>query len=64
MRRVNIHTVSLDRSQEQPGYAWSAAVLGPHIGAEGMGATLYELPAGQASFPITTSTAARSGCWW
>jgi uncharacterized cupin superfamily protein len=51
VRRVNIHTVSLDRSQEQPGYAWSAAVLGPHIGAEGMGATLYELPAGQASFP-------------
>jgi uncharacterized cupin superfamily protein len=51
MRRVNIHTVSLDRTQEQPGYSWAAAVLGPHIGAEAMGATLYELPPGQASFP-------------
>jgi uncharacterized cupin superfamily protein len=51
MKRVNIHTVPLDRSQEQPGYSWTAAVLGPHIGAEQVGATLYELPPGQASFP-------------
>ena len=51
MKRVNIHTVELDRSQEQPGYSWRAGVLGPHIGAAAMGATLYELPPGQASFP-------------
>ncbi|HEX2588265.1 MAG TPA: cupin domain-containing protein [Gaiellales bacterium] len=51
MKRVNIHTVPLDRSQEQPGFSWNAAVLGPHIGAAEMGATLYELPSGQASFP-------------
>ncbi|HYW28190.1 MAG TPA: hypothetical protein VE824_00170 [Gaiellales bacterium] len=51
MRSVNIHNVPLDRSQEQPGFSWTAAVLGPRIGAVEMGATLYELPPGQASFP-------------
>jgi uncharacterized cupin superfamily protein len=51
MRRVNIHTVPFDRRQGQPGYSWEAATLGPHIGAEGMGATLYEIPPGEGSFP-------------
>jgi uncharacterized cupin superfamily protein len=51
VKRVNIHTVELDTAQEQPGYRWTAAVLGPHIGAAAMGATLYELPPGEASFP-------------
>lgn len=51
MQRVNIHTVPLDTAQEQPGYSWTAAVLGPRIGASAMGATLYELPPGQATFP-------------
>jgi len=51
VRSVNIHNVPLDRSQEQPGFSWTAAVLGPRIGAVEMGATLYELPPGQASFP-------------
>ena len=51
MQRVNIHTVPLDQAQQQRGYSWTAAALGPAIGAEAMGATLYELPPGEASFP-------------
>jgi uncharacterized cupin superfamily protein len=51
VKRVNIHTVELDASQDRPGYRWTAAVLGPHIGAAGMGATLYEIPPGEGSFP-------------
>src|SRR5262249_33381438 len=45
------HAVALDWSQEQPGYRWTAAVLGPQIGAAALGATLYVLPPGEASFP-------------
>jgi uncharacterized cupin superfamily protein len=51
MQRVNIHSVPLDQVQDQPGYSWTAAVLGPQIGASAIGATLYELPPGQATFP-------------
>ena len=51
MRSVNLHDVELDWQQQQPGYSWQAAVLGPALGASMLGATLYQLPAGEASFP-------------
>src|SRR2546428_175564 len=51
VRRVNIHTVEFEQSQAQPGHSWRAAVLGPAIGSAAMGATLYQLPPGRASFP-------------
>ena len=51
MRRVNINQPEFNLTQEQPGYSWRAAELGPAIGAARMGATLYELPPGEASFP-------------
>ena len=51
MRRVNINRPEFNLTQEQPGYSWRAAELGPAIGAARMGATLYELPPGEASFP-------------
>jgi uncharacterized cupin superfamily protein len=51
MRSVNIHQPEFTLDQTQPGYRWRAAELGPAIGAEQMGATIYELPPGEASFP-------------
>jgi uncharacterized cupin superfamily protein len=51
MRSVNIHQPEFNLDQTQPGYSWRAAQLGPAIGADRMGATLYELPPGEASFP-------------
>ena len=51
MRHVNINQPPFNLTQEQPGYSWRAAELGPAIGAVRMGATLYELPPGEATFP-------------
>jgi uncharacterized cupin superfamily protein len=51
MASVNLNNVEFDWHQREPGYSWSAAVLGPAIGASRIGATLYQLPPGQASFP-------------
>ena len=51
MASVNLNHVELDWRQDEPGYSWRAAVLGPALGASRIGATLYELPPGQASFP-------------
>jgi uncharacterized cupin superfamily protein len=51
MASVNLNHVELDWRQDEPGYSWQAAVLGPALGASRIGATLYELPPGQASFP-------------
>jgi uncharacterized cupin superfamily protein len=51
MRRVNINQPEFNLTQDQPGYSWRAAELGSAIGAARMGATLYELPPGEATFP-------------
>ena len=51
MRHVNINQPEFNLTQEQPGYSWRAAQLGPAIGAVRMGATLYELPPGEATYP-------------
>lgn len=40
-----------ERKREDPGYTWQAATVGERIGAEKIGASLYELPPGQKSFP-------------
>ena len=37
MRRVNINQPEFNLTQEQPGYSWRAAELGPPIGAARMG---------------------------
>lgn len=51
MKRVNVHTADLDRSQEREGYSWRATRIGDRLGAELIGATVYELDAGQLTFP-------------
>jgi uncharacterized cupin superfamily protein len=51
VRRLNIDTTELDLERTQEGYRWRAARLGDRLGAELIGASLYELGDGQLSFP-------------
>lgn len=52
MRRVNVFTPEFTYDERRPaGYRVGFARLGPVIGADRMGATVYELPAGQSTWP-------------
>ena len=52
MRRTNVFAPSFDHSSERDGYSWRAARVGRAIGSKLMGATLYELPDGEKSYPF------------
>jgi uncharacterized cupin superfamily protein len=47
----NLFGAELDGAQEREGYRWRSARLGPRIGAERIGCSVYELEPGQRSFP-------------
>jgi uncharacterized cupin superfamily protein len=51
VRRVNLLAPELDHGSERDGYRWRAAQVGKALGSERIGATLYELPAGEKTFP-------------
>ena len=52
MERFNIFDGELDEERTEPaGFAWRAARLGPRLGAEKLGASVYELQPGERSFP-------------
>jgi uncharacterized cupin superfamily protein len=52
MKNANIFDPQFEEASERPeGWRWRYARLGPVIGAEKMGATVYELPPGARSFP-------------
>ena len=52
LRRVNLFTVAAEESSERPdGYRLAFARLAPHLGAVRLGASVYDLPPGQSSFP-------------
>jgi uncharacterized cupin superfamily protein len=52
LRRVNLFSVAVEASSGRPdGYYMALARLGPQIGATKIGATVYDLPPGQSSFP-------------
>jgi uncharacterized cupin superfamily protein len=51
MKRFNLFDGELDQERDQPGFSWRAATLGPKLGAERIGASLYELQPGERSFP-------------
>jgi uncharacterized cupin superfamily protein len=40
-----------ERANEQEGFRWNATAFGKKLGAELMGATLYELPPGEKTWP-------------
>ena len=52
VRRVNVFSVEVENQADRPdGYRFALAPLAPRIGSSKMGATVYELPPGQSSFP-------------
>jgi uncharacterized cupin superfamily protein len=51
MRRVNLFGLDLDLERSQPGFTWRATRIGDRLGSERIGATLYDLPEGERSFP-------------
>ena len=52
VRRVNIFSAAAEGWDDRPeSYRLAAARLGPLIGATRVGATVYDLPPGQSSFP-------------
>ena len=52
MRRVNLFAAPLESDAGRPdGFGFSFARLGPQLGAKLVGATIYELPPGQTTFP-------------
>ena len=51
MRRVNLLAPELDHGSERDGYRWRGARVGAALGATRIGAALYELPAGERTFP-------------
>ena len=52
MRRFNLFDGELDEERTEPaGFTWRAARLGPMLGAEKLGATVYELQPSERSFP-------------
>ena len=51
-RKVNLFSAPVDERPERPdGYGIAYARLGPQIDASKVGATVYELPPGESSFP-------------
>jgi uncharacterized cupin superfamily protein len=51
VKRLNLYRDAWEYEQERQGYRWRARQIGPAIGASMLGATVYELPPGQKSFP-------------
>jgi uncharacterized cupin superfamily protein len=52
MRRFNVNTDALVHVSERDGYRWRGARgLGERLGGRRIGASLYELPDGEMSFP-------------
>jgi uncharacterized cupin superfamily protein len=51
VKRLNLYGDAWEYEQEREGYRWRARQIGPAIGASMLGATVYELPPGQKSFP-------------
>ena len=52
MERFNLFDGELDDERSEPaGFTWRAARLGPRLGAEKLGASVYELQPGESTFP-------------
>lgn len=48
---TNIFGEEWDSEQSDPGFSWKRMRFGIRLGAEKLGASLYELPPGERSFP-------------
>ena len=54
---ANLFDPEFDSPSERPGFTYRRARLGRQAGAEALGASLYEVPPGQATFPYHSHTA-------
>lgn len=48
---VNVFADDWDVEQSEPGYTWKRLRVGRRVGGEMLGASLYELPPGQGTWP-------------
>jgi uncharacterized cupin superfamily protein len=48
---TNVFENEWDAEQSDPGFSWKRMRLGARLGAEKLGASLFELPPGERSFP-------------
>lgn len=51
MRRINLLSPEFDHSSEREGYRWRGARIGKAVGSERIGASLYELPDRERTYP-------------
>jgi uncharacterized cupin superfamily protein len=52
MRRFNVLTNAAEDGSERPGYRWQGVRgIGDRLGAEAIGASVYQLPDGELTFP-------------
>jgi uncharacterized cupin superfamily protein len=49
--RVNVLSPEFERTSDRDGYRWRSAQIGKALGAAQIGATLYELAAGERTYP-------------
>src|SRR4051794_41617587 len=49
---ASIYEPEWDAERDEPPYRWRRARLGRQTGARALGASLFELPPGAASFPL------------
>jgi uncharacterized cupin superfamily protein len=54
---ANLFEPEFDAEQEREGFTYRRAQLGRQAGAERLGASLFEIPPGQATFPYHQHTA-------
>src|SRR5687767_7721080 len=52
MRTVSLFADEWDERRTRPGYTWARRGLRRPLGTELLGASLYELPPGEATFPL------------
>lgn len=51
MRKVNLHAPEFDHRQDREGFRWQGVRVGRAIGGDQIGASLYELPDGESTYP-------------
>jgi uncharacterized cupin superfamily protein len=51
VRSFNLFDGELDEARDRPGFSWRRAAVGRKLGAEKIGASLYELQPGERTFP-------------
>ena len=52
MKRTNIFAPEFDHESEREGYRWRGARVGKAIGGKKIGASIYELPDGEKTYPF------------